>query len=222
MSRIIILTIIGCLSFLTIGHAGHAHEFGYVSPIGPANWSTLDPNWLICGIGNRQSPINIPTHESVYWPQLNLKITNGDKMLTGTLLNNKHTVEYSINSAEESRPTFVAKYKMPHIFRDAVYELLQFHFHWGASGSGKGSENQFDGSSSVAEMHFVSRNIRYNSSQAGNEADGYLVLAILLRVCENSGLYPVFGKGNTNLIKIRYYPDEVLGISLRLNDIYQL
>ncbi|KAI6650511.1 Carbonic anhydrase 2-like [Oopsacas minuta] len=216
MSRIIILAIIGCLS---ITPTGWTLEFGYVSPIGPANWSTLNPDWAICGNGNRQSPINIPTQESAYWPQLNLIIINEDTVLNGTLMNNAHTVGYNIQGEEATRPHFVATYERPNNFQDGLYVLEQFHFHWAAEGSNRGSENQFDGRAAVAEVHLVSRNIQFNTSQAGAQPNGYLVLGIKVRVCENSDFYPVFGANNSYLDQIKADPDEV-SVSLRLSDIY--
>ncbi|KAI6650509.1 Carbonic anhydrase 20 [Oopsacas minuta] len=216
MSRIIILAIIGCLSIIPIGWT---QQFGYVSPIGPANWSTLNPDWAICGNGNRQSPINIPTESSSYWPQLSLEIFNGDSLLSGTLMNNEHSVEYAIDNTvtDINRPYLRATYESAS-FQDGDYVLQQFHFHWGSVDS-RGSENQFNGMSSVAEVHFVCRNTLFNSSQAGNEANEFLVLGVLLRVCENSDFYPVFGPNNSFLDQIMSDPDEV-PVSLRLSGIY--
>ncbi|KAI6661523.1 Carbonic anhydrase 3 [Oopsacas minuta] len=103
-----------------------------------------------------------------------------------------------------------------------VYVLQQFHFHWAAEGSNWGSENQFDGKSIYrsSEIHLVSRNTQFNSSQAGDQPNGFLVSGIKVRICEYSDFYPFFGANNTYLDQIKADPDEVWGIYLRLSDIY--
>ena len=210
MVKIIILSFIGCcLSFFPISWGT---DFGYIPPIGPANWSKLDRDWEICGYGNRQSPISIPTDKAIYWP-LNLEITKGEIRLKGKLENNKHTIEFNIESEEATRPVFTASYKNANGFKDGIYVLQQFHFHWGSNVTG--SENIIDGVQYPGEIHFVARNIYFNEYNP----NGYLVLAILLKVCKCSDLYPVFGRNNYILNTIKSYPDEV-EMSLRMEDIY--
>ena len=216
MSNKLFIVLIGCLSILPITWT---QKFGYVTPDGPANWSTIDPSWAICGNGLRQSPINVPTAEVENSTELHLTLVNEELTVNGTLENNQHTVEFHIDSADATRPFFTALYGRPNNFPDAVYVLQQFHFHWAADDT-SGSENQIDGRSSVAELHFVTQKILFNSTEAGSVNNGFLVLAIKLRICETSDLYPVFGPNNAYLSQVRAYPDNVTGISLKLEDIY--
>ena len=150
---------------------------------------------------------------------MHLTLINEELTVIGTLENNQHTVEFHLDSADSTRPVFTALYGRPNNFPDAVYVLQQFHFHWSADDT-SGSENQIDGRSSVAELHFVTQNIRFNSTEAGFANNGFLVLAIKVRLCEASDLYPVFGPNNAYLARIRAYPDSVMNISLKLEDIY--
>ena len=211
-----ILVLFGILSLLQIGTA---LEFGYVPPIGPTNWSTLNSAWAICGSGVRQSPISIPTASAVNWPQLNLTILNGGSQLNGTLRNDAHSIQYRIDSMEENSPVLVASYQRPNNFIDGSYVLQQFHFHWGSIDS-QGSENQFNGVSSAAGVHFVARNLNFTNAEAGNRENGFLVLGFLLRVCDWSNFDIVFGMNNEYLSQIRTSSDQVSNIVLRLDDIY--
>lgn len=209
MVKIMFFTFIGCLSFFPLAWAT---EFGYISPIGPANWSKLDRNWEICGSGNRQSPISIPTEKAIYWP-VSLGWFNGEIRLKGKLENNKHAIEFRIEGEEGVSPVFITLYNKANGFKDAVHVLQQFHFHWGSNGGG--SENRINDVQYAGEMHFVARDINADK----NDPNAYLALAIFLQVCKSSDLYPVFGKDNSILEQITSYPDEV-EISLRMEDIY--
>ena len=211
-----LLALFGVLAFIQIGTAV---EFGYVPLIGPNNWSTLHHAWTICGTGARQSPINIPTSEAVLWPYLNLTILNGGMQLNGTLSNNAHGIQYRIDSDEANRPLLVAKYQRPNNFIDGSYILQQFHFHWGSNDI-QGSENQFDGVSSAAEVHFVARNSNFSNAEAKKQINGFLVLGFLVRVCACSNFDSVFGMNNEYLGGIRTYPDQASPINIRLDDIY--
>ena len=210
------LAVLGLLSLFQIGTA---LEFGYTPPIGPSNWSTLFPSWAICSSGVRQSPINIRPTEAVLWPQLSLAIFNGEMQISGTLSNNEHSVIYTITSSEVNSPVFYASYQRPNNFKDGSYVLQQLHFHWGSLDT-QGSENQFDGNSAVAEVHFVTRNRNFTNAEAPTQANGYLVLGFLLEVCAWSDFDSVFGNNMENLGQIHVYHDEVPNIELRLDDIY--
>ena len=216
MSNTLFLFLIGCLAILP---TSRTQEFGYVPEIGPTNWSTIDPSWAICGDGLRQSPIDVTTAEAEDSTELHLILINEELTVTGTLENNQHAVEFHIDSSDSTRPVFAALYGRPNNFPDAVYVLQQFHFHWSADDN-SGSENQIDGRSSVAEVHFVTQNILFNSTEAVGANNGFLVLGILLRVCETSNLSPIFGQNNEYLSQVRAYPDNVQNISLKLEDIY--
>ena len=217
MSNTLFIVLVGCL--LILPTTWTQTKFGYVSPIGPANWSTLDSNWTICGNGLRQSPIDVPTADVEDSTDLHLTLINEELTVVGTLENNEHTVEFHLDSPDSTRPVFTGLYGRPNNFPDAAYVLQQFHFHWAADDT-SGSENQIDGRSSVAELHFVTQNIQFNSSEDELESNTFLVLAIKVRVCATSDLYPIFGPNNAYLSQIRAYPNKVPNISLRLEEIY--
>ena len=119
------------------------------------------------GEGLRQSPINIDTKNLFKSPALvNLKLTNFDKSLNGTWSNARNSVRFD-PTPEALRATFQN--------HRGIYELQQFHFHWGAT-SNEGSEHTVDGQTYSGELHFVTRNT------TGDDAagDAFAVLGVLM------------------------------------------
>lgn len=66
---------------------------------------------------------------------------------------------------------------------DDIYQLEQFHCHWGCRDE-QGSEHTVDGYSYAGELHLVHWNTsRYNSfTEAALAPDGLAVLAVFLKV----------------------------------------
>lgn len=65
---------------------------------------------------------------------------------------------------------------------NSVYKAQQIHFHWGSPNE-MGSEHMIDSTRYHGELHVVHMNCAYNSiTEAINERDGFLVLAVLLRI----------------------------------------
>ena len=52
------------------------------------------------------------------------------------------------------------------------------HFHWG-SAKGQGSEHTIEGKQHDLEMHMVHTNTAYETEEASNYKDGYLVVGVL-------------------------------------------
>ena len=192
---------------------GSDTKWGYISPTGPANWASMDSKWAVCGNGSRQSPINIITANTVYYNS-HINYYNVKNYVIGTLKNNGHTVEYEITSTCNS-PQFVVAYEG---YTGDTYELLQFHFHWGSIDS-QGSEHNLNGRAAPAEVNFVAKNTKYSKDDAGKHGDGYLVIGVVLSVCDASDFNSVFGVNNVILDQLHYSPDEVTDINVRLEDI---
>ena len=211
-------TIIFCFIGL-LGITAGQPNYGYIPPTGPAQWAGIQASYSICGTGTRQSPIDINTANAQNRTGLSFRIANAGNSLTGALENLATNVEYAISTPEANRPYFAASYNGLSGYTDGTYVLQQFHFHWGSIAS-QGSEHLINGQAYVAEVHFVSRNILYSSADAPNMPNGFLVLGVRLRVCSNSQFYPLFGTNNSYLSQLKYYPNEVPDITLRLYDIY--
>ena len=103
-----------------IGHAdaeAHGSEvhWSYEGDNGPQNWAKLKPEFSLCGIGKRQSPIAIQSEATLQGPAEPLQFNYTPSR--GTVVNNGHTVQVDVEG--ENSITV----------RNASYKLLQFHFH---------------------------------------------------------------------------------------------
>jgi carbonic anhydrase len=95
-------------------HGGEVH-WAYDGENGPQTWGKLKPEFNLCAIGKRQSPINIQDGGTLQGPaepvQFNYTPSNG------TVVNNGHTIQVDVQG--ENSITV----------RGSTYRLLQFHFH---------------------------------------------------------------------------------------------
>ena len=95
-------------------HGGDVH-WSYDGENGPQNWATLKPEFNLCGIGKRQSPIAIQNEATLQGPAEPLQFNYAPSR--GTEINNGHTVQVDVEG--ENSITV----------RNSTYRLLQFHFH---------------------------------------------------------------------------------------------
>ncbi len=93
-----------------------AQTFGYFGENGPSHWGTLSPDWVACGTGTIQSPVDFgklaPHHPR--WRKLDIDY---DPNTTGEIFNNGHTIEVETEGINTLT------------LDDVPYELVQFHFH---------------------------------------------------------------------------------------------
>ena len=91
---------------------GHAH-WAYQGENGPAHWHTLNPEFKQCGLGQRQSPIDIRDGIPVQLDPIQFEY----RPSTFKVIDNGHTVQ--VNMASGNRIRVNAR----------TYDLVQFHFH---------------------------------------------------------------------------------------------
>ncbi len=95
-------------------HGGDVH-WAYEGENGPQAWGKLKPDFNLCAIGKRQSPINIEEGNTLQGPaepvQFNYTPSNG------TVVNNGHTIQVDVQGDNSIT------------VRGSRYRLLQFHFH---------------------------------------------------------------------------------------------
>ena len=117
-------------------HDGEVH-WAYEGENGPQAWGQLKPDFNMCAIGKRQSPINIEASATLQGPaeplQFNYTPSNG------TVVNNGHTIQVDLTG--ENTLTV----------RGSNYQLLQFHFH-------TPSEEQINYRRSSMVAHLVHKN----------------------------------------------------------------
>lgn len=96
--------------------AGHEEQhWSYEGETGPANWSHLKPEFNVCAIGKRQSPINIEESKTLAGPAEPIQFHYTPS--NGTVINNGHTIQVDVQGDNTIT------------VRGSTYRLAQFHFH---------------------------------------------------------------------------------------------
>jgi len=115
-------------------HDQHKTHWGYEGKGGPDQWGTMKKEYLACGEGTQQSPININGKNAVAAKVGD--ITFNYKASPLEIVNNGHTVQVNFTPGSSIQ------------FKGKTFELLQFHFH-------SPSEHQIDYRYSDMEAHLV-------------------------------------------------------------------
>jgi carbonic anhydrase len=117
-------------------HGGDAH-WAYEGEMGPQSWGKLKPEFNLCALGKRQSPINIEEGATLVGPaepvQFNYVPSNA------TVVNNGHTIQVDVQG------------KNAITVRGSSFKLLQFHFH-------TPSEEQINFKRTAMVAHLVHKN----------------------------------------------------------------
>ena len=108
----------------------------YEGEVGPANWAGVDPTFKTCGVGKRQSPINIETRDVEKGGLKPIMFTYFPG--PAEILNNGHTIQVNLPNSGTAR------------FDGLEYKLVQFHFH-------TPSEEKIDSMAQHMVAHFVHR-----------------------------------------------------------------
>lgn len=114
-------------------HGGEVH-WSYEGETGPQNWGKLKPEFNLCALGKRQSPINIDDSETLQGPAEPIAFNYTGS--NGTVLNNGHTIQVDVQGENSI------------MARGVRFNLLQFHFH-------SPSEEQVNGTRAPMVAHLV-------------------------------------------------------------------
>lgn len=115
------------------GHGGEVH-WAYDGEYGPQAWGRLKPDFNLCAIGKRQSPINIEEGNTLAGPAEPIQFAYNPS--NGIVVNNGHTIQVDV-SGENSITV-----------RGTNFRLAQFHFH-------TPSEEQVNGKRFAMVAHLV-------------------------------------------------------------------
>lgn len=118
-------------------HHGSDLHWSYEGATGPQAWGQLEPEFNLCAIGKRQSPINIDETSTLQGPAEALQFNY--RPSAGTVVNNGHTIEVDVEGDNAL------------MVRGSTYKLLQFHFH-------TPSEEQVNQRSFAMVAHLLHRN----------------------------------------------------------------
>ena len=98
------------------GNTSHGEvHWSYGGETGPQSWGKLKPEFNICAIGKRQSPINIEDAATLLGPAEPLVFDYHPS--SGTVVNNGHTIQVDLQGDNTLT------------VRSQTYRLVQFHFH---------------------------------------------------------------------------------------------
>jgi len=95
-------------------HGGDVH-WAYEGENGPQAWGKLKPDFNLCAIGKRQSPINIEDGNTLQGPAEPVQFAYVPS--NATVVNNGHTIQVDVQGDNSIT------------VRGSNYRLLQFHFH---------------------------------------------------------------------------------------------
>ncbi len=125
--------------------AGASHAmWGYEGENGPANWGGMSSEFILCGQGKSQSPIDI---NQTYKADLeDIRFSYNATPLK--VVNNGHTIQVNYGTGSSI------------IVDGKKYDLLQFHFH-------APSENTVKGKHYKMEMHLVHKNMNNELAVVG-------------------------------------------------------
>jgi carbonic anhydrase len=110
----------------------HGTVWSYEGELGPANWSKINVDWAKCGMGNRQSPIDLRDGIKVNLEQIGVDYHPS----SFNEVNNGHTIQVTVGGGN-----FIT-------VGNQTYELQQFHFH-------RPSEEKINGKGTEMVMHLV-------------------------------------------------------------------
>ena len=117
-------------------HGGEVH-WSYEGENGPQNWGKLKPEFNLCAIGKRQSPIAIRDDFTLLGPAEPIRFIYTPSR--GSVVNNGHTIQVDLEGQNSI------------IVRGSEYKLLQFHFH-------TPSEEMVNSKRSAMVAHLVHKN----------------------------------------------------------------
>jgi carbonic anhydrase len=95
--------------------AGHEAHWDYEGTHGPERWGQMKPEFNVCALGKRQSPIHIQSTEAVPGPAEPIEFHYGAS--GGSVVNNGHTIQVDVQGHNWIK------------VRGTAYKLVQFHFH---------------------------------------------------------------------------------------------
>ncbi len=118
-------------------HGGGEAHWGYEGDGGPQAWGKLKPEFNVCAIGKRQSPIHIEGSNTLQGPAEPLQFNY--RASSGTVVNNGHTIQVDVSGDNTIT------------VRGSSYKLLQFHFH-------NPSEERINSKNFAMVAHLVHKN----------------------------------------------------------------
>jgi carbonic anhydrase len=145
---------------------GHTSHWGYTGSTGPDEWGSLSKEYVLCGSGMRQSPVDIWNEAPADLYPLDFQY----QTIPLIVLNNGHTLQANYNSSGHGETVTIGGkaypvqgkpvYDSTLMLGDVPYKLLQFHFH-------TPSEHAREGRRYPMEVHLVHKSADGNLAVVG-------------------------------------------------------
>ncbi|ESN96351.1 hypothetical protein HELRODRAFT_68435, partial [Helobdella robusta] len=173
---------------------------------GPEYWGIVNPEWILCGRGKKQSPINIELDLLLFDPKLDQPIYIDDSQIKVTMTNTGHHLMAKIYSPNITNVNISGG---PLSYQYRISEVI---FHVGKDDR-DGSEHSIQNVSFPAEIQLVGYNsdLYGNLSQALSSTNGVVIIALLVQINAS---------GNSEVEKITQHVDQLIfkGNTLELDD----
>ncbi len=140
---------------------GHAVHWGYTGSVGPDKWGHISNEFVLCGSGKRQSPVNIQGQKPADLYPLRFQYQS----LPLRVINNGHTLQANYDTVNKNQSINIGgkpypmhtkpAYNSTLMLGNVPYRLLQFHFH-------APSEHARGGERYAMEVHLVHQNAKGN------------------------------------------------------------
>ncbi|VAX12308.1 Carbonic anhydrase, alpha class [hydrothermal vent metagenome] len=173
--------------------SSHAIHWGYSGPAGPGKWGSIANEFVLCGSGKHQSPVDIKNEKPAALYPLRFQYQS----IPLRVVNNGHTLQanYDTVSGDQiisigGKPypiQAIPVYNSSLMVGDVSYKLLQLHFH-------SPSEHARKGERYAMEVHLVHKNAN------GNLA---VVSVLLKRGRQNPTLQKVLDNVSSNINEIK-------------------
>ncbi|XP_076321120.1 carbonic anhydrase-related protein 10-like isoform X1 [Tachypleus tridentatus] len=148
---------------------------------GPNYWGLLNPEWRLCNIGHRQSPVDIDPSKLLFDPHLR-PLQVGKKRINGMITNTGHGIAFKANSTAKAEAVYISSGPLSYDYR-----VDEVHVHFGSS-ENFGSEHTVAGQSFPAEVQILGFNsdLYKNISEAVTKSQGIVGMALLIQVGEET------------------------------------
>ncbi len=184
---------------------GHGAHWGYTGSTGPEAWSGLAEEYVLCGSGKRQSPVDIlsETPADLYplvfqYQDIPLQVLNNGHTLQANYDTSGPDVTVNIGGKPypvKAKPVYNSLLKLG----DVSYKLLQLHFH-------TPSEHARNGIRYAMEVHLVHKSADGNLAVVGVLLDRGRENPVLKKILDNAS-------GEINAVK------RVKGVTLNASDL---
>ncbi|XP_061196674.1 nacrein-like protein [Saccostrea echinata] len=187
----------GQCHYQNINAAHFSYEINHCE--GPSNWCEVHECWSACGSEQRQSPINIDTHQAQREDLANIQLWNKHKRIPADISNNGHSPHFDVHVDKISWFKNIILTNVP-FKEDKQFIFAELHIHVGIESETdrstknheyskskvndhEGSEHSIDNKFFPMEGHMVFYDRTYsNFSMAKPVPDSLVVIGVMIKV----------------------------------------